>query len=237
MPGSVLKSYARKLIFENFPGILLISLTYVFFVTAVYWLSVRLPGNISWQDILDRISSGEIIGPGIIYTNFKPGGIFPAVILLLLQPVLDVGFISYCLKIIREQNTEFKDIFDGFHLLLKVISVFITTTVLVILWSILLIIPGIIASYRYRLAYYILLDDPDKGVLQCITESKLLMHGKKLDLFIIDFSFIGWYILDGILLLLIPLPFMIPVISIWISPYTGLTRTAFYEERIATAAV
>jgi len=237
MPGSELKAGARSLILKNFPKILVISLVYVFLITVVSWLSIRLPGNINQQDIIDRIASGEIPGLGIIYTNFRPVGIFLALLLLILQPALDLGFISYCMKINRGQNAEFNDIFNGFLLLLKVISLFLTISFFVFLWSLLVIIPGIVASYRYRLAYYILLDDPEKSVLQCITESKLMMFGRKVDLFIIDLSFLGWYILDTLVYFLIPLPFMIPLISIWLSPYIGLTRAAFYEDRITNIAV
>ena len=101
----------------------------------------------------------------------------------------------------------------------------------------LFVIPGIIASYRYRLAYYILIDDPGKGALQCINESKLMMHGKKLDLLTIDISFIGWYILDLAVVFIIPSPIALPIVSIWLSPYLGLTRAAFYEDQITKIAV
>jgi len=237
MPGSVLKAGARRLIFENSPRLLLISLVYVIFITVVSWLSLRLPGNINPQDIYSRLASGEIPSPRILYTDFKPIGLFLAVLLLLLQPVLDVGFISYCVKINRGKDTEFRDLFNGFIFFTRSVSIFIMTAVLIFMWSLLFIIPGIVASYRYRMAYYILLDDPGKSVLQCISESKLLMHGKKVDLLIIDLSFLGWYILDFAIALLMPLPFVIPIVSIWLSPYVGLTRAAFYENLITTLAV
>jgi len=237
MPGSALKASARRLIFENSPRLLLISLVYVIFITVVSWLSIRLPGSINLQDINSRLASGEIPSPWIIYTNFKPIGLFLAVLLSLLQPVLDVGFISYCVKINRCKDTEFRDLFNGFIFFTKSVSIFIITAVLIFLWSLFLIIPGIVASYRYRLAYYILLDDPGKSALQCISESKLLMHGKKVDLLIIDLSFLGWYVLDYAIVLLTPLPFIIPIVSIWLSPYVGLTRAAFYENQITTLAV
>jgi len=237
MPGSALKAGARKLIFDNSPRLLLISLLFVIIVTVVSWLSFRLPGNINMQDINSRLASGEIPGFGIIYTNFRPVGVFLAVLLLLLQPVLDVGFISFCLKTNRSQSTEFKDLFNGFLFFSKVLSIFIITAVFVFLWSMLFIFPGIVASYRYRQAYYILMDDPGKGALQCISESKLMMHGKKLDLLIIDLSFLGWYILDLVVFILIPLSFTIPFVSVWLSPYLGLTRAAFYEYQVADIAV
>ena len=237
MPGSVLKAGARRLIFDNSPKLLLISLLYVVFSTVVSWLSIRLPGNINLQDIYDRLSSGEIPNLKIIYTNFKPIGVFLAILLSLLLPVLDIGFFSYCMKINRYKETEYRDLFNGFFYIIKVISLFIITAVFILFWSLLLIVPGIVASYRYRLAYYILLDDPGKSVLQCISESKILMHGKKVDLLIIDLSFWGWYLLDFATVLLTPLPFVIPIVSIWLSPYVVLTRIAFYENQITNIAV
>jgi len=237
MPGSVLKAGARKLIFDNFPRILLISLIYIVLTTVLYRLSAGLSGNINIQDINSRLASGELPGFGIIFTNFRPFGFILALLLLLLQPVLDVGFISYCMKTNRKHNTEIKDLFNGFLFVIKIISIYFITAIYVFLWSLLLIVPGIIAMYKYRQAFYILLDDPQKSAMQCISESKLMMFGNKVDLMIIDLSFIGWYFLDLGLLLLFPSPFMIPVISIWIAPYAGLTRAAFYDDRIRTIAV
>jgi len=237
MPGSALKAGARKLIFENSPRLLFISLLYVVLIAVVSWLSFRLPGNINTQDIYSRLASGEMPGLGIIYTNFRPTGVFLALLLLLLQPIIDVGFISYCMKINRSQKTELKDLFNGFLFFIKVLSVFIISAVFIFLWSLFFVIPGIVASYRYRQAYYILLDDPGKSALSCITESKLMMHGKKLDLFLLDLSFFGWYFLDFIIFMLIPFSFAFPIVSVWLSPYIGLTRAAFYENQITDIAV
>ena len=237
MPGSILKFNARKLMFENAPKLFFISLLYVVLVTLVAWLSLRLPGSIRANDILNRLSSGEIPSLAIIYTNFRPIGVFLALILSLLQPVLDAGYMSFCLKINRKQDTEYKDIFNGFLFILKIIFIFIITSVLILLWSLLFIIPGIVAIYKYRLAYYILLDDPQKGALQCITESKQMMSGHKLDLFLIELSFFGWFVLDLAIVLLTPLPFPVPIVSLWLSPYMGLTRAAFYENRVTGVAV
>ena len=237
MSGTLLKAGARKLIFKNSPKLLLISLIYVVFITVISWLTLRLPGTINLQDIYARLLSGEIPGIGIIYTGFRPIGVLLALFLYFLRPILDVGFISYCMKIDRSAKTDFNDLFNGFLFFIKVISIFLITTIFIFLWSLLLIIPGIVASYRYRLAYYILLDDPQKSALQCISESKLMMYGSKIDLLIIDISFIGWYILEFAVSTLIPLPFAVPIVSVWRSPYIGLTRVAFYEDRLENVAV
>jgi len=237
MPGSVLKAGARRLIFERSPRIFIISLIYVALAAVVSWLAFRLPGSINAQDIYSRLLSGELLSLRIFYTNFRPTGVFFALLLLLFQPVLDFGFLSYCVKTNRNQKTDYFDLLNGFLFFVKVISLFLLILIFTLLWSLLLIIPGIVANYRYRLAYYILLDDPTKGALQCIAESKLLMQGKKVDLLTIDISFIGWFILDSIVLFAIPFSFAIPIVSIWLSPYLGLTRAAFYEEQVTNVAV
>lgn len=237
MPGSALKSVARRLIFQNAPRIFLISLIYVTLTALVSWLAVRLPGSISMSGINSRLASGEIPSLAILYSDFRPIGVFLAILMFMLQPFLDVGFMSICLKVKREVVMDIKDLFNGFIFFIKVLTIFLITTIYIFLWSLLLIIPGIIAAYRYRQAYYILIDDPRKSALQCISESALIINGRKLDLFIIDISFIGWFALDIIVYLLIPLPFAIPVVSIWLSLYLGLTRAAFYEDLISGAAV
>ena len=236
MPGSALKAGARRNILNNFPWVLFMSLLYVAFISVIWWLSYRLPGSASLEDINSRLASGEIPSLRIIYTNFRPAGVFFTFLLLMLLPFFHVGFTSFCIKTYHSQKTEFKELFKGFLFFTKVISIFILSAVFVFLWSLLLILPGIVAGYKYRQAYYILLEDPDKGALSCISESKLIMHGNKLDLFILDLSFLGWYFLR-LILMLTPFLFIVPIISVWLYPYAGLTRVAFYKNLIADIAV
>jgi len=236
MTGSELKSIARKLMFENSPRLFFISLLYVAIGACVSWFTVTLPGSIDLDNLYQRLSSGEMFNITMIYRNFRLPGVFLALLFSLFQPIFDIGFMSYCLKIFRKQETTYKDILNGFLIFVKVLMLFLVITVFVMLWSFLLIVPGIIAAYRYRLAYYILLDDTSKGILQCIKESSTIMYGSKVDLFIIELSFFGWYLLDVLLFMLMPFPFTIPIISIWISPYLGLTKVGFYEERLRKLA-
>ena len=64
-----------------------------------------------------------------------------------------------------------------------------------LLWALLLLIPGIIKSYSYAMAPYILKDNPEMGAEEAIVESMKMMKGYKLKLFLLDLSFIGWIIL------------------------------------------
>ncbi|MCD2257033.1 DUF975 family protein [Lactobacillus sp. CC-MHH1034] len=92
-----------------------------------------------------------------------------------------------------------------------------------ILWSLLLVIPGIVASYSYRMTYYIYRDhqtDTDWHTLDYIRASKVMMRGAKGRLFYLDLSFIGWHLLS-VLLLGIP--------EFWVMPYQAATNAAFYH--------
>ena len=236
MPESQIKTGSRKLMFENAPKLFFVSFLFVAISAIISSLTFLLPGTINLEDIYSRLASGEMPSLSMIYLSFRPFGVVLAVLLYMIQPVIDAGFMSYCMKTHRTQNGEYKNVFDGFLYILKVLTIFIVSSILIFLWSLLFFFPGISAYYRYRQAYYILLDDPKKSALQCIAESKRIMRGKKLDLFILDLTFIGWYLLDIAVQLLIPTPFALPIVSIWLSPYIGLSRVAFYENQLINLA-
>lgn len=238
MSGAELKAGARKLIMENSPKLFLVSIIFIVIVTVLSELQFRLIGTLTTYTALrERLSSGELPNLSMLYTEFRPPGAALALVLYMLNPVIEIGFMSYCLKTTRAIAGDVKDVLNGFQYFIKVILLSIMIAILVFLWSMLFLFPGIVASYRYRQAYYILLDAPEKGVMQCIRESKQLMAGSKLDLFLVDLSFIGWFFLDVIVVLLIPAPFAIPVVSIWLTPYIGLTHAGFYERLLNRAVI
>ena len=238
MSGVKLKTGARRLMFDNAPKLFLVSIVFIIIVAVFSELQFRLPGTLATYDlILERLRLGEIPNMAALYSRFRPPGAALAFVLLLLKPVVEAGYISYCMKITRGQPGEFRDIMNGFQHFTKVLSIAIISAVFIALWSLLFFFPGIVASYRYRQAYYILLDDPDKSAMQCIRESKWIMAGNKVDLFLVDLSFIGWVILDFLVVLLIPTPFSVPIVSIWMTPYMGLTHAAFYERLLSRMIV
>ena len=89
------------------------------------------------------------------------------------------------------------------------------------LWSLLLVIPGIVKSYSYAMTNYILLDEPELRYDAAIEKSMKLMAGNKMKLFLLDLSFIGWA-------LLCVLTFGIGVF--WLKPYVSTAHAAFYED-------
>jgi len=94
--------------------------------------------------------------------------------------------------------------------------------IFIFLWSLLFIVPGIIAAYRYRQALYLLLDHPEMGVMDCIRESKRLMTGHKGELFVVDMSFLGWYILCAV-----------PFVSVYVTPYVNVTYAGYYDALVS----
>jgi len=233
MSGSELKAGARKLIKENSPKIFIISLVFIVITSLMSELEFRMPGSIATYDLfVERLATGELPGLNMLITEFRPLGAALAFILFMIMPIIEIGYMSYCLKITRGLTGDFKDILNGFSFFLKAFVLTLLTRLFILLWSLLLIVPGIVASYRYRQAFYIFLDSPEKSALQCIRESKQFMNGNKLDLFLLDISFIGWYILDVIVIMMIPTPFALPIISIWLTPYTGLACASFYDRLV-----
>ena len=88
-------------------------------------------------------------------------------------------------------------------------------------WSLLFIIPGIVAAYSYSMAQYIMFENPEKTPQQCLSESLALMNGKKSLLFSLDVSFIGWWFLAGV---------TGGLAGIFVGPYHMLSRAGFYSE-------
>jgi len=232
MMGTDLKPSIRQAVFENMPKLIAVSFVYILIVALLSELQFRLPGMTNaYQIYMERVAWGEPHSIVMLLSNISMLGVAMAVLMSLVFPVFHVGYMNYCLRLSREQSGSFKDIFIGMRFLYKVLLIFIITTALVLLWSLLLIVPGVIAHYRYRQAYYILLDDPGKSAIQCIRESTHLMTRNKLDLFLLDVSFLGWHVLSMIFIALMWyfVPFSLPVLSLWISPYTGLTYAAYYD--------
>jgi uncharacterized membrane protein len=222
MISATLKSDARKLIKSNAPKILFISTIYLVIITLISELLFRLPVPtenyirfFTFEITLEQLSD-----------SVRTYGLLLAFLLALFSPVISIGYDNYCLKTVRHIETDYKDLLAGFGMFFKAITLSIVISFFIALWSLLFFFPGIVAFYKYRQAYYILLDDSSKSVMQCINESKHLMYGKKVDLFLIDVSFFGWYVLN-ILVLSFLIPFF-PVVSIWLTPYYGITHAAYY---------
>ncbi len=135
---------------------------------------------------------------------------------------LSFGLNYLFLKQARDhQPMDLGDMFKGFssdfgqNLLIGLMTAIFTA-----LWSLLLIVPGIVKVYSYSMVYYIKADHPEYDWRQCIAESQAMMNGHKMDLFILDLSFIGWMIVGSLCL---------GVGTLWVSAYMEAAHAHFYE--------
>lgn len=145
-----------------------------------------------------------------------------SVLAIIVAYPLAYGFAILFLDLFREgKPIDIGKLFDGFKDFGRVWGTLILVAVYTILWTCLLIIPGIVKSYSYALTPFILKDEPELRYNAAIEKSMRMMNGYKMKLFLLNLSFIGWMILS-ILTLGIGLLFL--------QPYMNTARAAFYED-------
>lgn len=175
---------------------------------------------------------------------------FMGILLTLYTAVMGFSYTSYALRLARNEQPGYRTLLDGFAMVGRVLGMIILHGVFVFLWTLLALVPflvligiaavtdsgalitlailaysaalifAVMVTYRYRLSAYFLLDDPACGALESITRSKQAMRGRKLDLFVLDLSFIGWSILSF---------FTLGILNLWLLPYMGATEANFYD--------
>jgi len=144
---------------------------------------------------------------------------FPlSIFYILLAAPLAYGICYAFLQQQRGKEMQIGDLVRGYRSPLWSTNILIA--VYTILWTLLLIIPGIVKSYSYAMTNFIMADDTSVSGNEAIERSMAMMQGRKCRLFLLDLSFIGWYLL-GTLCLFVGI--------IWVSAYHMQARAAFYE--------
>jgi uncharacterized membrane protein len=137
-------------------------------------------------------------------------------------PVFSISLALMYLGQARGVASKIEDIFTAFKNTSLLVSAVLTTIlvgVFTFLWSLLLVVPGIIKALSYSMALYILAENPEIGGLGAINESKRIMNGHKMDLFVLQLSFIPWALLTSI---------TFGIAGIYVIPYIQQTTTNFY---------
>ena len=214
-----IKLEARNRMREHRPSVFLIALVFIAVIYILDSLGTRLqfPG-VSLQELREAVFHQDPVQLLRIMSRRNAVSELLVFALSVMSSVVSAGFAGVCLSVSRRQETGVAELFDTFGIFFKVFWLSVVTGVFIFLWSLLLVIPGIIAAYRYSMALFVLLDDPDKSVLQCIRESGALTRGHKWELFVLDLSFLGWDLLS-----------MIPLVRIYTEPYMTLTRAMYYN--------
>lgn len=134
---------------------------------------------------------------------------------------VELGHCTFLLNQHDQKQPVFQDLFSHFYRFGAGFCLRLLTVLYTALWSLLFIIPGIVASYRYAMAPFILAEHPEYTASEAITASKEMMHGHKLDLFLLDLSFLGWALLSILTL---------GIGALWLNPYASAARAAFYRD-------
>ena len=121
--------------------------------------------------------------------------IFLVVLTAMMSVVLEAGYILYCITIRRGERAEYGDLFNGFSMAGKIILLMLLEYVFIFLWSLLFLVPGIVALYRYHFALVNLLENPDLSVMEALGMSGRQARGYKWQLFMLDVSYLGWILL------------------------------------------
>lgn len=145
------------------------------------------------------------------YTTSNPMVIFPIIIfglifmaiaisvfVFLFSP-LEMGARKFYIEYLKD-NENLSEIAFPFRSksYFNIVKVLFVTRLFIFLWSLLLIIPGIIKAYQYKFVSYILAENPELTASEALDKSTEMTRGHKMDMFVMDLSFIGWYILGAI---------------------------------------
>lgn len=133
---------------------------------------------------------------------------------------LKIGCYAFFKKNVAEGNAELALIKEGFSEYGHKFLTMLLADLFVFLWCLLLIVPGIIKVYSYRMVPFIVRDNPELSPTEVITRSRQMMDGQKWETFMLDLSFIGWYLLSALTLGILAV--------FWVNPYYYNTNAALY---------
>lgn len=180
-----------------------------------------------------------------------------AIVMLVIGGATTLGFAKYNLNLVDDKDPKLKDIFSQYDRLGTGFGMQFFRMLFITLWSLLLVIPGIIATYSYSMTAYILCENPQMTAREAIKKSKELMKGNRWRLFCLEISFIGWDLLAVLAIVLVTVMFMPTMfvmaagsaaftvaIVVWIiviiavsvvvgmllSPYISVSTAVFYRE-------
>lgn len=198
-------------------------------ITLIYLVIVNVLDAISTYVSGSLVADLQVIYPEIrlpafllLPQSFNPLVVmFITVLAALVSYVINAGLTIYHLGVRRGETMEYGSLFDGFSFVGKVILLNVVIFLFVFAWSMLFLIPGIVATYRYRFALYNLCENPEMGVMEAINMSKAQTYGHKMDLFVLDLSFLGWNMLSVLTL---------GILGIWLSPYVNQTDLGYFQQ-------
>ena len=139
---------------------------------------------------------------------------------LILGGVITAGKCRFLLNMTLDKDTAmFTNLFSQFNIFLKTLALNLLITLIISVGLFFLIIPGIVIAYMYSQSFYILVENPEMDVTDCMSASRKLMIAHKWELFYLHLTFIGWLLVGAL---------TFGIAYLWIKPYFDLTCTNYY---------
>lgn len=160
-----------------------------------------------------------VIAGSVIYTALA--AIVLAIVYFILGSIIEVGYAKFNLDLVDRTEAKIETLFQYFNHWKATATTRFLKGFYILLWSLLFIIPGIIAGYSYAMTGYILAEHPELTASEAIDRSKSMMEGNRFRLFCLELSFIGWGILCA---------FTWGIGNLWLRPYKQAATAAFYRE-------
>ncbi|MDY0151133.1 MAG: DUF975 family protein [Candidatus Cloacimonas sp.] len=140
---------------------------------------------------------------------------------ILVSGPFSLGLAIIFLRLVRSESIDIGMLFKGFEDFMRSFVAGLLVAIYTLLWTLLLIVPGIIASLSYSMTFFILSDNPNIGPDEAIGKSKEMMRGHKMELLLLTLSFFGWFLLG---LVTVGIGFL------WIGSYYSAAMAVFYQE-------
>ena len=144
-----------------------------------------------------------------------------AAVYFVLGSVIEAGYARFNMDLVDRAEPKIETLFTYFNNWKTTAATRFLKTLYCFLWSLLFIIPGIVASYSYAMTGCILAEHPELTASEAIERSKEMMSGNRFRLFCLHLSFIGWAILCA---------FTMGIGNLWLNPYRQASTAAFYRE-------
>lgn len=184
---------------------------------------------------------GIYYGEQTIYST--QGGILPAavgilaggiaiitlivsIVRFILGSVIGIGYARFNLELVNNSGPHVESLLRYFPNWSTAICTNLLAAFRIFLWSLLFVIPGIVASFSYAMTDYILAETPNISASEAINISKMLMKGNRWRLFCLRFSFIGWDLLTAL---------TFGIGNIFLTPYKQAAEAAFYMDIVKSS--
>ena len=137
-----------------------------------------------------------------------------------LNPI-HVGCMKWYLRNRTESKPKMRAVVETFaEGYIRIVAIMFLRDLFTFLWALLLIVPGIIKSYEYRMIPYLLAENPELSVSEAFGMTKKIMNGNKMDTFVLDLSFLPWILLAAMTCGILSV--------VYVAPYMALTNTELY---------